>query len=147
MISPSNSLSLLLHADGTKGLQNDQRFLLRFSVTREPAYFLANDGSAIYDGRMKGSLAPPPIPSAPKRNPGRVGIAPSGPAGPGIFSTRGSTGLGGQMMFGPKQNNQISSVHHHPNGPADTVANDFASESEKYKIMTYEEDILLEQVS
>ena len=162
MISPTNSLSLLLHADGTKGLANDQRFLLRISVTREPAYFLANDGSAIFDGRAKGSLAPPPMAMAPQRkplftsrntpsnNPARTG-APSGPAGQNMGLTRGSTG---QTVFGPKQNNQILATpahrphsnrpHHGPAVP--DIINDADPESKKYKIVTYEEDILLEEV-
>ena len=150
MISPTNSLSLLLHVDGTKGLANDQRFLLRISVTREPAYFLANDGSAIFDGRAKGSLAPPPMAMVPKRKPARTG-APSGPAGPNMVPTRGSTG---QTLFGPKQNNQIlvtpaqrphsNRPHHGPVVP--DIISDAASESEKYKVVTYQEDILLEEV-
>ena len=150
VISPTNSLSLLLHADGTKGLANDQRFLLRISVTREPAYFLANDGSAIFDGRAKGSLAPPPMAMVPKRKPARTG-APSGSAGPNMVPTRGSMG---QTLFGPKQNNQIlvtpahrphsNRPHHGPAVP--DIINDAASESEKYKVVTYQEDILLEEV-
>ena len=145
MISPTNFLSLLLHADGQTGLQNDQRFLLRISLTHEPAYFLANDGSEIYNGRMKRFPAPSSKPIA-----GRSG-APSRPAGSGKLSTRGTTG----KISGPKQNNQFTttSVHrphsnHRSNGPygLNSVENDFASESKKYKIMTSEEDILFEQV-
>ena len=167
-------MSLLLHADGKLGLSNDQRFMVRISVTREPAYFLATDGSDIFDGRVKGSLAPPPAPrvlanQASKRNTpftsrdtpsihhGRTAgpsrpLGPSGPAGPNIFPARGSTG---QTLFAPKQNNQLSITSVRQNlerqnpdrshGPAEPDLN-LASESEKYKIVTYQEDILLEEV-
>ena len=139
--------------------------MIRLSVTRDPAYFLATDGSAIFDGRVKGSLAPPPRVLAsqssklnapftsrdtPSIHPGRT-AGPSGQARQNIFSARGTTDR--QTLFTPKQNNQLSitSVHRQnpdrPYGPA-VPDNDLnlASESEKYKIVTYQEDILLEEV-
>ena len=142
--------------------------MVRLSVTREPAYFLATDGTDIFDGLVKGSSAPPPrvlANQSQKRNksftsrdtpsihPGRTAgsSGPSGPARQNIFPARGSTG---QTLFAPKQNNQLSitSVHRqNPDRsyvPAEPNANDLnlASESEKYKILTYQEDILLEEV-
>ena len=141
--------------------------MVRLSVTREPAYFLATDGSAIFDGRVKGSSAPPPrvlASQSQKRNTpftsrdtpsihsGRT-AGPSGPSGPArqnIFPARGPTG---QTLFAPKQNNQLSITSVHRQNPDRSYvpaepANDLnlASESEKYKIVTYQEDIVLEEV-
>ena len=165
IIAPTNSISLLLHADGKLGLSNDQRFMIRLSVTRDPAYFLATDGSAIFDGRVKGSLAPPPRVLAnqssklnapftsrdtPSIHPGRT-AGPSGSARQNIFPARGTTDR--QTLFTPKQNNQLSitSVHRQnpdrPYGPAEPDNDlNLASESEKYKIVNYQEDILFEEV-
>ena len=138
--------------------------MVRLSVTREPAYFLATDGTDIFDGLVKGSSAPPPrvlANQSQKRNksftsrdtpsihPGRT-AGPSGPSGPArqnIFPARGQT------LFAPKQNNQLSITSVHRQNPDRSYvpaepANDLnlASESEKYKILTYQEDILLEEV-
>lgn len=49
-------MTVWLHADEA-GLGMDQRFLLKLSVTREPARVLALDGHAIADGRPTGALA------------------------------------------------------------------------------------------
>lgn len=49
-------MTVWLHADEA-GLGMDQRFLLKLSVTREPARVLALNGNAIADGRPVGALA------------------------------------------------------------------------------------------
>lgn len=62
LIAPTNSISMLLQSDiGKVGAPSTEKkgFILRLSVTREPAYFPTIDGKAVFDGRIKGKLATP----------------------------------------------------------------------------------------